>query len=337
MKIVKISTASSLAKLFKRQTPDSSLVWGDYEFHINDEITEGDYWIVQDEMANQQETFRCPKSNVFLFTGEPPFVKYYTKRYLKQFSKVFTCQKNILKRANSVKRPPLLPWFAGASQWTDGKSGWDDVNYLDYAHFKNEHPIKENDRIAVITSNKRYTKGHIERLEFVEKISAAFPGQIDIYGNGFNPIGDKYPVLSKYKYMIVIENCRYESYWTEKLADAYLCECFPLYIGAPDISDYFDENGLLAIDIKDVDASMAKIKYALDNHLFESNYDKLLLCKDRVLEVYNMFPEIVNAIRLYGDKSETQKQEITLKGLIDIEWKITMLLRSKFPKLVDVI
>ena len=34
---------------------------------------------------------------------------------------------------------------------------------------------------------------------------------------------------------------------------------------------------------------------------------------------------------------ETQKQEITLKGLIDIEWKITMLLRSKFPKLVDVI
>jgi hypothetical protein len=44
---------------------------------------------------------------------------------------------------------------------------------------------------------------------------------------------------------VVIENCREEGYFTEKILDAFRCGSVPVYWGAPDIERYFDPRGMV--------------------------------------------------------------------------------------------
>jgi hypothetical protein len=46
----------------------------------------------------------------------------------------------------------------------------------------------------------------------------------------------------------VLENSVQKNYWTEKLADAYLSWCVPLYYGCPNIDEYFDPRSIRKID-----------------------------------------------------------------------------------------
>ena len=101
----------------------------------------------------------------------------------------------------------------------------------------------------MITSNKTLTRGHRQRLDFILKLKSIIPDLLDIYGEGFDFVIDKYDIYSKYKYVLAFENCREKGYWTEKIADAYLCEAFPFYWGAPDLSNYFSEAAYEEIDM----------------------------------------------------------------------------------------
>ena len=90
-------------------------------------------------------------------------------------------------------------------QGTHSSDGHDALNYQDFilGSFDDEKRI---DKACVLTSNKTITKGHRDRVKFVEKILKDKVEYIDIYGNGYKSVGDKLEVLSKYKYSIVIEN-----------------------------------------------------------------------------------------------------------------------------------
>lgn len=54
----------------------------------------------------------------------------------------------------------------------------------------NETP-KKTKLISVITSNKAFTKGHLKRIEFVEKLKAYYGDKLDVFGQGFNSFEDK--------------------------------------------------------------------------------------------------------------------------------------------------
>ena len=43
----------------------------------------------------------------------------------------------------------------------------------------------------------------------------------------------------------VIENCNYETYFTEKITDCFANGVIPVYYGTRAISDYFDINGII--------------------------------------------------------------------------------------------
>ena len=55
------------------------------------------------------------------------------------------------------------------------------------------------------------------------------------FSNYLGEVGDKYEVLSKYKYSIVIENS--SDYLSEKLFDAIFSGCIPIYVG-PNLANY---------------------------------------------------------------------------------------------------
>jgi glycosyltransferase involved in cell wall biosynthesis len=101
-------------------------------------------------------------------------------------------------------------------------------------HNKSEH-------VACITSTKSFLPGHRTRLDIVDSIK----GRVDLYGRGIREIKSKLEVLSKYRYCVVIENDIMENYYTEKITDCLLTGTIPLYYGCPNISSYFDIEGII--------------------------------------------------------------------------------------------
>jgi len=51
-------------------------------------------------------------------------------------------------------------------------------------------------------------------------------------------VDDKWETLSRYKFALVFENCAYPGYVSEKIFDCFVTGVVPIYLGAPDVTDY---------------------------------------------------------------------------------------------------
>lgn len=289
---VKISGDKSCVNL-RRQTPNGSSIWENCIFYFNEDIEDCDYWIVYDSISNKEKA-KCYPQNTIFFTAEPPSVKKYSKAFLKQFHTVFTCHTDI-NHKNIIQSQPALPWFVGmkfnfkSKQWIhDNVKKWDD--------FEKDPKEVKSKLISIITSNKTFTSGHKNRVNFLNKISKEFPNQIDIFGSGYREIEDKNDGLAKYKYSLVIENSAFQNYWTEKLADCFLTETYPIYYGCPNIFDYFPRGSLSIIDIDDIEESINIIKSVIESNEYEKSLELIKKSKKLILNQYNFFPVIVNFI-----------------------------------------
>jgi len=49
-------------------------------------------------------------------------------------------------------------------------------------------------------------------------------------------------------FVLVVENCRRANYFTEKLLDALLSSCVPVYWGCPNVNQFFDTTGIIVVD-----------------------------------------------------------------------------------------
>jgi len=97
--------------------------------------------------------------------------------------------------------------------------------------------------ISFITSNKSFTIGHKTRLEWVNKIG----DQVDLYGRELNEIEFKEDGLCDYMFSVAIENDLYGTFFTEKILDCFATGTIPVYLGAPDIGDYFNTDGIILL------------------------------------------------------------------------------------------
>uniref|UniRef100_UPI0025ECB6A4 hypothetical protein n=1 Tax=Marivirga sp. TaxID=2018662 RepID=UPI0025ECB6A4 len=73
-----------------KQTPSRSGNWGDFKFLINQEVEECDFWVVFDGLKTMESTI-CPRENILLVTSEPPAIKNYDRKFIKQFGQIITC------------------------------------------------------------------------------------------------------------------------------------------------------------------------------------------------------------------------------------------------------
>ncbi len=64
MKKVKFSVNGNWPML--RQLPNSSPVFKNYHFYINEEVEECDYWFVYNYLNNKSENVFCPEENLIL-------------------------------------------------------------------------------------------------------------------------------------------------------------------------------------------------------------------------------------------------------------------------------
>lgn len=282
-----------------RQTPRCEGIWRGCQFTVNQPDEDCDCFVVIHNLL-AKERVMCRRENTLLITGEPPQVWRYDRRFAGQFGTVITCD-NGLRHPHVTRSQQGLPWMIGGS-WDSALEKWNDEFKYSFDQLINsvERPEKTG-VLSVITSDKEVTVGHRDRKKFVERLKAHFGDRIEVYGRGVRDVSDKWDAIAPYKYHISIENSCVRDYWTEKLSDAFLADAYPLYVGCPNISDYFPNSALAQMSLAHFDAAVETIERTIALNRYEESVDVRAECRRLVLEQYNVFNVIANhalALRL---------------------------------------
>lgn len=114
----------------------------------------------------------------------------------------------------------------------------------------NQEDIKIHDKtklVSVIASNKTQIEGHRLRHEVNKKFNDKINIE-NVYGGGYKWIENKITGCKDYAFQIVIENSKFDYYFTEKIIDSFATGCVPIYWGCPSIGDFFNINGILTFN-----------------------------------------------------------------------------------------
>ena len=309
-----------------RQTSGERGIWGDCQFFVNEDIEECDWWVVYENLLKPEKTLCSPENTIFI-TGDPPNVRKYDQRFLRQFAKVITCDRDI-NHPGVIQTQQALPWHIG-KHYKNKKIVFFSRNYDELKKVRNF----EKDRlISVISSNKNFTKGHKERVAFFNRLKEYWGPKIDMFGKGIRDIEDKWDGIARYKYHVVLENSTLRDYWTEKLSDAFLCGAYPFYYGCPNIYDYFPKDSLTLIDINDFEKSISIIEKTIENQQYERSIAEISHARDLVLDKYNLFPmicELCNKKEFYGSRTL-----VTLKPELDFSAGVAKKVLTKIGKYI---
>lgn len=299
----------------ERQTPGCSGVWGNCRFFVNETVDECDAWVVYDGLPCA-ETTRCPPESTLLITGEPPAIHRYRPTFVKQFAAVMTCQSGL--RHPRIICQQAQPWHAGV--WRDQG----DKARFDYDSFARMGSPTKSKLISVVCSDKQMVPGHRRRIAFVRQLHRHFGDRLDVFGRGFNPINDKWDAIAPYRYHVTLENTRLTDYWTEKLADAYLGQAYPLYFGCPNLERYFPAESFTPIDPWRATDSIRTIEQVISQQIYEERSAALRDARRLVLDCYNLFAVIAQ----YFQGQDSQRRPVPKITLIpEAEYR-----RSRTPE-----
>lgn len=283
-----------------------------FQFFVNQDVVDPDYWFVIDELENI-ETANITKDRVFFLTAEVPFVTSYFNddEFLSQFAQIYSPHA-IYKHDNNLALP-FLPFMINAAHG-DSIMRYDEE--FNYDRMKETNHYQKSKTISVFASSKGsnanfMTEFHQIRYNFALKLKEHFKDKIDLFGYGHNEIVTKAPAIIPYKYHIVLENQATANIITEKLYDSYLGLSYPIYWGAPNVSDYFAEESFSAINILDFKGSVRVIEQVLAEDFYEQKLKYLVEAKNKVLDEYGVFQRIAKICSdLQGSDSSTREKTI---------------------------
>lgn len=300
----------------QRQTPSILGQWENFQFHINTENNDFiyDYWIVIEDIFKKETTF-CTSGNLYLITHEPESVNKYSQNFIDQFDKIITNRSDI-KHHSIIPTQTFLPWIIGAKFDSKNKK-WLPSYSKTYDELKRIKFPEKYKKLSVILSNKTFTKGHRERMNFVLSLKAILKDDLDIFGDGFKPIADKWDALYPYKYHLAFENCEQNNYWSEKITDSILAFSFPIYYGCPNIRDYFHSDSFIKIDLSEKDVAINQIVEIVNSDLYLQRRNSLENARDLILDEYQFFPGIVEILKKNDMKKNIDIQNIVKKQIVD--------------------
>jgi hypothetical protein len=266
-----------------RQTLGQTMRWGDCSFVVNPIGGRFDGCIVYDGLLSRA-SLECPPDKVFLVTCEPPSIKTYNEKFAAQFSAVVTCHSD-LPHPCVILAQQAYPWCAGMNKNASDLGAA--ATSID--KFLTEPAPAKSRLLSVVVSDQAVTPAHRYRRTLVAHLRAHFGDDLEIFGRGIRDVGDKSEALMPFKYHIALENSSYFHYWTEKLADPFLCWTFPLYWGCPNIEEYFPEGAFRRINIYNLDHTVAVIEQAIKDDLYTKALPQLAEARRRILQEYNLF------------------------------------------------
>lgn len=251
-----------------------------YVFTTDPGCRDYDWVVVYDEMPGP-EKLACSREHTILTTWEPVTIKAYSRAYTRQFRYLLT------NRPESAERHPgyrlgrgYFYWFVDRT-WTEARD--------------TAIPPKTKE-LSIVCSSKRmkHTK-HYARYVLCERLSH-MPG-CEWYGHGVKGFGKKYEVLDPYRYHVAIENHLADHHWTEKIADALLCECLPFYAGDPKLSEALPADSFIPIPLDDPEASERIIREAIAANEYEKRLPAIREAKRLLLEKYNFWAQVLEVVK----------------------------------------
>lgn len=212
-----------------------------------------EHLVFTDFSLNDVDIFNNKKKYAWIIESPviTPSAYDFIKNNYYKFDLIFTFSKELL---NISKKFILIP-YGGC--WIDTED-------------RKVHEKKKD--VSIILSSKQTTEGHKLRHTILQR----YPS-IDSYGFT-NPIDKKITALKDYRFSLVIENCKQDYYFTEKLIDSFITGTIPIYWGCPSIGDFFDTDGMIIFDtIEELDVIMSNLNEELYNSKLESikyNFEK---------------------------------------------------------------
>lgn len=299
-----------------RQTPGGLGKWGNYQFYLNNEIEECDFWVIFSKYQLKKVRAICPPENVIFMPCEAFSIAKFSKHFLKQFALIITCQREI-QHHNISFDLAAHPWFV--------EKNYDELLAME--------AFPKTKKISLITSNKVMTEGHRKRLDFAYKLKDHFKENIDLYGRGIKDFEDKWDVLAPYKYSIAIENDNTDDWLTEKFYDCHLAYTYPIYYGCPNAEKYFDSRSFARIDINDFDKSVKIIEDILsDEGHYEQHLDSIQEARLLKLNKYNLFPLLVSYFENLNPNSDKKSVTIKPEALSSIKSTIKNIFKFNYTK-----
>lgn len=145
--------------------------------------------------------------------------------------------------------------------------------------------------VSTICGNKKNLTGHKLRHDlWFKQNNIKIPKKFYTSENFSLPIMGN-PVLGRYKeplfdsmFHICIENVSKNNFFTEKIIDPLVCKTIPIYLGCPNISNYFDTRGFLVAnnvdDIINICNNLTIDEYYNRMEYININYEKALKYSD---------------------------------------------------------
>lgn len=201
--------------------------YGDVTFFTNDDILREERnslnyaWLLESQ-AIVKHSYHTLKIN---------------KSLAKSFDKIFTHSTDLLNRYQNAYFTP------GNGVWWGGTFGGGTLDPSAYQ--------KKNKNISMMCSDKTMCEMHRIRNYLANTLKSS--GKVDVFGKfDGGPRAELSDVLQDHKYCIVVENFIDDYYFTEKLLDCLASMTVPIYIGATKISRFFNEHGIIQVDLKDI-------------------------------------------------------------------------------------
>jgi hypothetical protein len=206
--------------------------WGDVRLAVNTGTDTADLVAVMDQLAHPVNIFT---RRVIYTTAEVlhPQLDGAALDNLRAYDAVYSTKPVNLPHATTA-----LPFQAHMVNSNHGTFNRPHARTL--AALLHATPAKPH-ALSMIVSDK-----HPARFEFAAGLKARLPF-LHWYGNGHNPLAEKWDGLAPYRYSIAIENHVAPNVITEKLTDGFATLTHVLYLGAPNAADYFEPHAFTPI------------------------------------------------------------------------------------------
>jgi hypothetical protein len=289
VKFLAKSSGGDPTAYWRRFLPAGDPLQGEVEFLFRPDCRDYDWLVVYDDLPATgaerftlwREDLACAPRNTLFITAEPSTIKVYGKSFLAQFGHVLTSQESwAVSHPHTIFSQCGLLWFYGKS----------------HQEAAADFPTDKPQLISTVCSSKQQQHTlHSLRYDFTRRLAEQLP-ELEVFGHGHRFIASKVEALDPFRYHLAIENHRAPHHWTEKLADAFLGGCLPIYFGCPNVFDYFPEDSLIAIGLDDFDASLETICQAIASNAYEKSLPAIREARRRVLEEYSTFPMLARLI-----------------------------------------
>lgn len=189
-----------------------------------------DFIFLTDDWLFRHNEF--PNLKKYAWIVESPAIRPLSNQYVLDngnvFDKIFTHNKEILDKYSHAYLMPI------------GGCHLDENEIALYLGQKTK-------TCSLMLSAKRTTDGHLLRHQIVDTLGHI--GLFDSLGSGKGGGHvKKINACKDYKFSIVIENCKRDYYFSEKIVDCFLSGVIPIYWGCPSIDKFFNINGILTFN-----------------------------------------------------------------------------------------